>query len=316
MKGYVQLINRENDLLCCAEADSAAATQTIVATQKPDLLVLDLRLKDGHALELIKLLHAQVPALLILVLSQHDETLYAERALRAGARGYLMKQEATDEVRSAIRTILKGEMYVSRKMSVIALNRLLGAKAGSGGANLESLSDRELQVFQLLGASRSTRQIAEELHINFKTVETYRGRAMNAWQAGADGVYLFNFFDPLSPLWRELGDPALLRTRARNYFASVRGIGSMPVPHQKFIRAYRPTSGSSCPRRLSGVFILDTLLKLAHQILQPQAQFLEPFVHLGGAGLDALALRSGVKRRRDAGTLLRLALFGFPVFFL
>jgi len=173
-EALVQLITQEEDLICCAETDSAHSTHVEVTAHKPDLLLLDLRLRDGDALDLIKTLRIQFPSLLILVLSQHDEGLYAERVLRAGAKGYVMKQEVASEVRSAIRAILNGQLHVSRKMSIIALHRLIEARPGSGATNVDALSDRELQVFQLLGAGRSTRQVAEQLHINFKTVETYR----------------------------------------------------------------------------------------------------------------------------------------------
>src|SRR5206468_5213450 len=105
--GLVQLINRERDLCCCGETDTVASTETAVATLKPDLLVLDLRLKDGDGLQLIKTLKARFPKLFILVVSQHPETLYAERALRAGARGYVMKEEATEEVRITIQSTYK-----------------------------------------------------------------------------------------------------------------------------------------------------------------------------------------------------------------
>lgn len=173
-EALVQLINRERDLICCAETDTAADTQTAVAAHRPDLLLLDLRLKEGDGLELIKALHVQFPAVSILVLSQHDEEIYAERVLRAGARGYVMKQEATAVLRTAIRSILNGEICVSQKMSIIALHRLVEGSAGTNGSVVKSLSDRELQVFQLLGAGQSTRQVAMELRISFKTVETHR----------------------------------------------------------------------------------------------------------------------------------------------
>jgi DNA-binding NarL/FixJ family response regulator len=173
-EGLIQLINREGDLSCCGQTGTVAATQTAVATLKPDLLVLDLRLKDGDGLELIKSLKARFPDLFVLVLSEHDETLYAERALRAGARGYLMKEEATDEVLNAIRRILQGELYVSRKMSVLALHKLLDNAPQARGNYLECLSDRELQVFQMLGAGRGTADIATELHVSFKTIESHR----------------------------------------------------------------------------------------------------------------------------------------------
>jgi len=173
-EGLVQLINREHDLCCCGETDSVVATQTAVLTLKPDLVVLDLRLKDGDGLELIKALKARCPKVLILVVSQHDEALYAERALRAGAHGYVMKEEATEDVRSAVRTILKGELYVSRKMSVLALHKLLAKVPAREGNYIERLTDRELQVFQMIGAGMATADVAAELKLSYKTVEAHR----------------------------------------------------------------------------------------------------------------------------------------------
>ena|SRR5881296_549197 len=173
-EGLVQLINRERDLYCCGETDSVISTQTAALTLKPDLLVLDLRLKDGDGLELIKTLKARHPKLLILVVSQHDEALYAERALRAGAHGYVMKEEATEDVRKAIRTILNGELYVSRKMSVLALHKLLAKVPAREGNYIERLTDRELQVFQMIGSGMATADIAIELKLSYKTVEAHR----------------------------------------------------------------------------------------------------------------------------------------------
>ena len=173
-EGLVQLINRERDLCCCGETDNAAATQRAVATLKPDLLVLDLRLKHGDGLELIKALKARFPALCILVLSEHDETLYAERALRAGAKGYLMKDEAAAEVLNAIRATLQGELYVSRKISVLVLHKLLDNTRQARGDYIGRLTDRELQVFQMLGVGKGTADIAAELHVSLKTIESHR----------------------------------------------------------------------------------------------------------------------------------------------
>ena len=173
-EGFVQLINRERDLCCCGETDSVEATYKAVGTLKPDLLVMDLRMGDGDGLELIKALKAGFAALPILVLSQHDETLYAERSLRAGAKGYVMKEEATEEVRYAIRTIIKGELYVSRRMSVLALHKLLSKGTESRGNYIDRLTDRELQVFQMIGAGMATVDIATELKLSFKTVEAHR----------------------------------------------------------------------------------------------------------------------------------------------
>ena len=173
-EGLVELINRERDLSCCGETDAVAATQTAVAKLKPDLLVLDLRLKDGDGLELIKSLKARFPSLFVLVLSEHDETLYAERSLRAGAKGYLMKEEATCEVLNAIRTTLAGELYLSRKMSVLALHKLLDGASEPAGNYVGRLTDRELQVFQMIGSGRGTADIAAELHVSPKTIESHR----------------------------------------------------------------------------------------------------------------------------------------------
>ena len=173
-EGLVQLIERERDLCCCGETDGVVATEAAVARLKPDLLVLDLRLKDGDGLALIKSLIGRFPTLLVLVLSEHDETLYAERALRAGARGYLMKAEAANAVLDAIRTILQGELYVSRKMSALALRKLLDGSSEPSGNYLEHLTDRELQVFQMIGSGQGTAKIAAELHVSPKTIESHR----------------------------------------------------------------------------------------------------------------------------------------------
>jgi len=172
--GLVQLINRQRDLICCGQAGTSAAALTAMEVHCPDFILLDLRLGQEDGLELIKSCKARCPSIAILVISQFDEAIYAERALRAGARGYLMKEEATDEVIRAIRSILDGELYVSRKMSVVVLHKVLKQEPQSASIGVESLSDRELQVFQLLGSGASTRQIANSLHLSVKTIETYR----------------------------------------------------------------------------------------------------------------------------------------------
>ena len=172
--GLVQLINRQEDLTCQGEADNVPAARELVSKLKPDLLVLDLRLGHSDGLELIRFLTSEHSHLRILVLSQHDEVLYAERVLRAGAHGYLMKEEATEEVLTAIRTVLSGELYVSRKISVLVLRKSLRAPSQVGNSGVESLSDRELQVFQMLGAGLGTKHIAQQLKLSAKTIETYR----------------------------------------------------------------------------------------------------------------------------------------------
>lgn len=178
-EGLAQFINKQQDLMCCGEADSQATAQTAVETQKPDLVLLDLRLGNNDGLEFIKSLKAQHSELRILVLSQHDESIYAERALAAGASGYIMKQEATNEVLCAIRTVLDGELYVSRKMSARVLQKMLESRKEVTRSGIERLSDRELQVLQLLGSGLSTKEIAANLKLSGKTVETYRENLKN-----------------------------------------------------------------------------------------------------------------------------------------
>ena len=136
-------------------------------------MVLDLRLKAGDALELIKSVRVEHPQLKMLVLSQYDEFIFAERALRAGASGYIMKENATDEVLRAVRKVLAGELYFSERVAAAVLQRTLREKPSASRAGVEALSDREMQVFQLLGASYRTREIAEQFHLSRKTIETH-----------------------------------------------------------------------------------------------------------------------------------------------
>ncbi|MEO5801926.1 MAG: response regulator transcription factor [Verrucomicrobiota bacterium] len=178
-EGLVQFINRQDDLACCGEASSAASAQATVASPNPDLVILDLRLENSDGLELIKNFQAQYPALPVLVLSQMDENLYAERALRAGAKGYVMKSEATEEVLTAVRTVLGGDLYVSRKISILILHRLLEAKPEGRNKGVDCLTDRELQVFQMVGAGMNTKKVASNLSLSTKTIETYRENIKN-----------------------------------------------------------------------------------------------------------------------------------------
>ncbi len=173
-EGLIQIIRLQPDLECCGEAGTSAAAQKILATAKPDLVTVDIRLPDGDGLELLKIVKAQHPQLLTLVITQCDETLYAERALKAGARGYVMKERATDEVLHAIRTVLAGGLYVSPKIAALALHKMIGAKSGNQNHAIHNLTDRELQVLQLLGAGLGTRKAAAKLFLSIKTVETHR----------------------------------------------------------------------------------------------------------------------------------------------
>jgi DNA-binding NarL/FixJ family response regulator len=170
-----QLINHESDLQVCGEAGSAPEALQGIEAAKPDLVVTDITLKNSHGLELIKNLSAINPQLPILVLSMHEESHFAERVLRAGAKGYITKEQATTKVLVAIRAVLAGQVYVSEQTVARLLNRTArGAKFGS--SPLEVLADRELEVFQMIGRGLNTREIASELRISAKTVETYRLR--------------------------------------------------------------------------------------------------------------------------------------------
>ena len=171
--GLMQLIGNQPDLTCVGTAEDTAAAKRLVEECEPDLLLLDLRLKSGDSLELIKSLRVEHPEVKVLVLSQYDELMFAERALRAGASGYIMKENATDEVLRAVRKVLAGELYFSERVAAAVVQRTLREKPTASRIGVESLSDREMQVFQLLGASHSAREIAEQFHLSRKTVETH-----------------------------------------------------------------------------------------------------------------------------------------------
>src|SRR5213080_3682271 len=171
--GLRQLVDNQPDLACVGVADNVLDAKQLVDDRKPDLAVLDLRLKGGDALDFIKTLRVEHPEIKVLVLSQYDELIFAERALRAGASGYIMKENATDEVLRALRKVLAGELYFSERVAAAVVQRTLQEKPSGSRIGVESLSDREMQVFQLLGASYSAREIAEQFHLSRKTVETH-----------------------------------------------------------------------------------------------------------------------------------------------
>jgi DNA-binding NarL/FixJ family response regulator len=160
--------------MVCCEADTAAQALDLAAAQKPDLALVDISLPDKNGLELIKDIHVLCPKVLILVVSMHDESLYAERVLRAGARGYIMKQEGGKKLVEAIRQVLSGHIYVSDKMSAHILEIFSGRRSENAGSSVERLSDREFEVFQLIGEGKGTREIADHLHLSVKTVEVHR----------------------------------------------------------------------------------------------------------------------------------------------
>jgi DNA-binding NarL/FixJ family response regulator len=173
------LINQQPDLAVCGESSTAAGALELIASARPQVAIVDISMEGGSGLELIKDIKAicpVLPAVAVLVLSMHDEMLYCERALRAGARGYVMKREATKNVLQAIRCVLNGEMYVSDKMAKMMAAKFVEGKSTQAGSPVDLLSDRELEVFQLLGRGLGTRQIAEEMRIGFKTVQSLNAR--------------------------------------------------------------------------------------------------------------------------------------------
>ena len=182
------LIGSQDDLCLCGEADDARTAMQLTASTRPDIVVTGLSLKHGHGLGFIKDLCIQFPQLRVLVFSAYDEALYAERVVKAGAKGFVNKREPTNQVLEAIRKILHGEIHLSPRISVAAVQRYFGRSSIAAGSSLEQLSDRELEVLQLIGQGRSTRQVADALHVDVKTIETYRARIktkLNLESAGA-----------------------------------------------------------------------------------------------------------------------------------
>lgn len=172
--GLAGLIDRQPDLAVCGEAGNPAEAFQQLTKTKPDLVLSDLTMPGRSGLEFIKDLRALQPELAILVVSMHDETVHAERALRAGARGYIMKEAGGENLLAAIRQVLRGEVYVSARMSARILDALSGAKPRGSSSPIEKLTDREFEIFQLIGHGKSTRDIAEQLHLSTKTIDVHR----------------------------------------------------------------------------------------------------------------------------------------------
>lgn len=173
-QGLTLLINREPDVVVCGEAENAQSALQAIAALRPDILIVDISLNGPDGLDLLKDVRTRYPELPVLILSMHDESIYAERALRAGAQGYIMKQEATEKVLVAVRRILSHEIYISERIANRMLQRYIGSRAAARPSSISDLTDRELEVFRLIGEGHSTRQIAEELRISVKTVESYQ----------------------------------------------------------------------------------------------------------------------------------------------
>ena len=173
-QGLTLLINQEADLAVCGEAEEMHSALSAIQAARPDILIVDISLNGPDGLELLKNVRITAPRLPVLILSMHDESIYAERALRAGANGYIMKQEATEKVLVALRRILSGEIYVSDRIANSMLRHYVRGAKPSEHSSISDLTDRELEVFRLIGEGHGTRQIAEVLHLSVKTVESYQ----------------------------------------------------------------------------------------------------------------------------------------------
>jgi DNA-binding NarL/FixJ family response regulator len=172
--GLVHLINHQSEMVVDGEAEDAAQALDLLASKRPDLMLLDITLPGKSGLELIKDVKAMHPDLPMLVLSMHDESLYADRILRAGARGYITKHEGGDKLMGAIRHVLSGRIYVSESMSAHILEIFSGGQTGIDRSSIQKLSDREFEVFEALGEGLSSREIAKKLHLSAKTVDAHR----------------------------------------------------------------------------------------------------------------------------------------------
>jgi len=170
------LINQQPGLIVCGEAESGPEAREKILALRPDVAIVDIALKDSSGIELIKDLKQSRPEVAVLVLSMHDESHYAERVLRAGARGYIMKRETATKVITAIRQVLEGKLYMSESLAAVMAAQFVAGKARANGSLAEQLSDRELEVFELLGEGRGTRQIADTLGVSIKTVQAYCAR--------------------------------------------------------------------------------------------------------------------------------------------
>lgn len=173
-KGLEQLIDSADGLAVCGEAADASAAMTVIREKKPDLVIVDLSLPGANGIELIKNIRAEFQKIPVLTLSMHDESLYALRALRAGAQGYVMKQEALENVVSAIREVFAGRPYLSQAMSATVIAKFTNGPGDASANAVDNLSDRELEILELIGKGRDVREIARMLHLSPKTVETHR----------------------------------------------------------------------------------------------------------------------------------------------
>ena len=175
-QGLAQLINQEDDLCVCGDAEDYQGAVKAVAELKPDMIIVDITLKDMSGIDLIKEIRKFHKGISMLVISMHDESLYAERAFRAGAKGYVMKQEASEYVVKAIRQVRSGGIYAGEKMTEQILSRFVEGPKDTAESPLQNLTDREIEVFQLIGEGLSISEIGVRLHLSVKTIGTYRER--------------------------------------------------------------------------------------------------------------------------------------------
>jgi DNA-binding NarL/FixJ family response regulator len=184
------LINKAEDMLVCGETDNIQKAMEMILETKPDIAIVDLTLNGANGLELIKNLKAHGIQIPVLVLSMHDETLYAQRVLRAGARGYITKQEASSQVMAAIRRVLSGDVYLSDRLTAKILAKMTAPDAPPDDFKVNLLTDRELEIFQLIGNGFTTREISEKLNLGLTTIDTYRARIKEKLELRS-GIELF-----------------------------------------------------------------------------------------------------------------------------
>jgi len=203
-EGLRQLIEREPGLLVCGDASNFVEGMAGIRAAQPDVVIVDISLSGASGLDLIKEIKTEFADLPVLVVSMHDESLYAERALRAGAMGYVMKHEPAKTVRAAIRKVLGGDLYLSEKMAAGMLNRLMRGDSQRPKSPIETLSDRELEVFRMLGQGKSSRVIAEELGLTIATINSFRNRIKEKLQLNNSTELLLH-----AAQWVRDGDPGI-----------------------------------------------------------------------------------------------------------
>ena len=204
-EGLIRVLSEEPDLFVCGEAGDGRQAMQTIADLKPDVAIVDVSLDGSHGIDLVKNISAQYPEVKVLMLSVHDESLYAERAVRAGAKGYVMKTEPTEKLLQALRLVIQGRIYLSQAYTLRVLNRFAGKDAEQTLTPIETLSDRELEVLEMLGQGHRTREIADQLHLSAKTIQTYREHLKDKLNL-PDGVSLMRF----AVQWSDSGEGAAL----------------------------------------------------------------------------------------------------------